>query len=219
MEHGVIGRRAVLLAGAGITARRATAALPVPPADALRFRLIRHDSEIGRHIVTFETRDDTLTVRVAVDSRVTLLSVPIVHYRHRVVETWQGETLTSLTSETDKNGRLGWMNARRTAEGLVVLGSQTDRYIAPDSAIGTTYWNKRMLDGPMISLEDGVLLHPKVTRGAADLIPLASGTSVVADHYRLSGSFNVDIWYDHADTWAGLALTVADGSRIHYERL
>jgi len=215
----MIGRRAVLLAGAGLAARQAVAALPVPPAGGLAFRLVRHGNEIGRHTLTFERQGDTLTARVAVDAVVSFLSVPIVRYTHRVVETWQGGTLVGLVGETDKNGQREWVNARRASEGLVVLGSRAARYIAPESATGTSYWNKRMLDGPMISLEDGVLLRPKVAVHPSETIRLASGGTIAADHYNLSGSFDVDVWYDQADTWAGLAFTVADGSVVHYERL
>jgi hypothetical protein len=207
------------LAGAGLVAHQAGAALPVPPAGTLAFRLIRHGSEIGRHTVTFAPQGEALTVRVAVDALVTFLSIPIVRYAHRVVETWQGGRLIGLDGETDKNGRHEWMNARRGGEGLVVQGSRTARYVAPEGAIGTTYWNRRMVEGPMISLEDGVLLRPKVEVRGADTIPLASGATIAAEHYNLSGAFDVDVWYDRADTWAGLAFTVADGSIVHYERL
>ncbi len=209
----------MMLAAAGIAARQAAAASPVPPDNALAFRLIRHGSDIGRHTLTFERQGDTLTVRVTVDALVSLLSIPIVRYTHRAVETWQGETLVGLTGETDKNGQHEWINARRTSEGMVVLGSQTARYIAPEPATGTSYWNKRMLNGPMISLEDGVLLRPKVAERRTETIPLASGATIPADHYNLSGAFNVDVWYDRTDTWAGLAFDVADGSAVHYERL
>ena len=214
----MIGRRAILLTGACFAAPGAMAALPVPPSGKLAFRLIRHGSEIGHHVLTFERQDDALTVRVAVDALVTFISIPIVHYKHRVVEIWQEGVLAGLAGQTDKNGQREWVNARRTSEGLMVLGSRTQRYIAPEPAYGTTYWNKRMLNGPMISLEDGVLLRPKVMVRPAEPIPLASGETIVANHYNLSGPFNVDLWYDQSDTWAGLSFTVADGSNVHYER-
>lgn len=215
----MIGRRAVLAAGAGLIARPAGAALPVPPSGALAFRMVRHDSEIGRHTLAFEHQGDTLTIDIAVDAAVSLLSIPIYRYRHRLVETWQGETLSGLVGTTDKNGEREWVQAQRTAEGLVVLGSQTQRYIAPEGAIGISYWNRLLMEAPMISLEDGVLLHPTVTVLGAETIRLASGVAIAADHYRIRGTFKADVWYDRADTWAGLELTVADGSTIHYERL
>src|ERR1700687_1310483 len=97
----MIGRRAVLLAGAAAGAPPpASAALPVPPGDRIGFRLIRHGTEIGRHTLTFEQQGDTLTVRISAEARVTLLSIPIVHYTHRVIEVWQDGALASVTGET-----------------------------------------------------------------------------------------------------------------------
>jgi hypothetical protein len=215
----VIGRRAVVLAGAAIPMRQAPAGLPVPASDTLAFRLIRHGSDIGRHTLTFERQGDALTVRVAVDALVTLLSIPIVRYSHRVVEVWQVGELANVTGETIKNGRREWMSARRGSEGLEVLGSQTERYIAPEPAGCTSYWNRRLLNFPMISLEDGVLLRPTVVEERAENIPLASGGTIPAERYNLSGPFKVDLWYDRTDTWASLGLSAADGSYVHYERL
>lgn len=209
----------MLFTGAMAAAPYARAALPVPRADRLDFRIIRHGDEIGRHAVTFEPRGDSLTVRVTVNALVTLLSLPIVRYSHRATETWQGETLIGLTAETDKNGRHQWASARRTNEGLVVLGSQTPRYIAPEPAATTSYWDKHALARPMISLEDGVLLRPKVAEQKAEPIPTAYGGPTVAEHYVLSGAFSVELWYDRSDTWASLAYSAPDGSTVHYERL
>jgi hypothetical protein len=39
-----------------------------------------------------------------------------------------------------------------------------------------------------------VVEHP------AETTPLASGTSVTADHYDPGGAFRVDLWYDQTDT-------------------
>jgi hypothetical protein len=209
----------MLFTGAMAAAGHAAAALPVPRGDRIEFRIIRHGDEIGRHTVTFDRRGGALMVRITVDALVTLLSLPIVRYALRATETWQGETLVGLTSETDKNGRHQWASARRTDEGLVVLGSQTRRYIAPEPAGTTSYWDKRALARPMISMEDGVLLRPKVAEQRPEAIPTAAGAPTVADHYVLSGAFNVELWYDRTDTWASLAYSAPDGSTVHYERL
>jgi hypothetical protein len=191
----------------------------MPSAGTLAFRLIRHGSEIGRQTLTFEHQGDALTVRVAADVLVEILSIPVARYTQRAVETWRGDTLTSLTGETDKNGQKDWMNARRTNEGLVVYGSRAERYIAPDRAGTTTYWNKRTLNAPLISLEDGALLRPKLAMSRAETVPVGTGGEIPADHYSLSGPFNIDLWYDLADTLAGVAFPVVDGSIVRYERL
>jgi len=214
-----VSRRTVLGTTAAVVARPVWAALPVPPNNELAFRLVRHGSEIGRHVVTFENQGDILTVRVAVDALVTMLSIPIVRYTHRAVEVWQAGALTGVTGETNKNGQHEWVKAQRGSEGLVVLGSKTERYVAPEPAACTSYWNRHALERPMISLEDGVLLRPRVVEEPAEPIPLASGGIIPATHYNLSGAFKVDLWYDRTDTWASLGLPAADGSYVHYERL
>lgn len=214
----MITRRAALLGGVCLPLRQPQAA-PVAPADLLAFRLMRLGSEIGRHTLAFERADDTLCVRIAVDVVVSFWSIPIVRYTHRAVETWRGDTLVGLTGETDKNGSRRWMTATRTREGLEVVGSGTEHYIAPEQAIGTTYWNRRMVNGPMISLEDGALLRPDVALRPPEPVRLACGATITADRYSLSGAVDADVWYDRTDTWAGLAVTVPDGSTVHHERL
>ena len=220
-EPNIIGRRAMLLGGAVAVTGAASAAmaLPVPSGGSLAFRMVRHGIEIGTHALTFSHDGEMLTVRIVVDALVTFASIPIARYSHRGVETWRDATLVQLTGDTDKNGTRNWVHAQRTDEGLVVLGSQTKRYISPGSAIPTSYWNKRMLDGPMISLEDGVLLSPKVADLRMESVRLASGQMISADHYSLTGAFAVDLWYDEQRTWAGMAMTVVDGSEVRYERL
>jgi hypothetical protein len=228
----MIGRRAMLvntasLTIAGSTTARAETPIPqgqippgqIPPGKSLAFRLMRHGNDIGRHTVTFEQSGAALTVHVTVDALVTLVSVPIVRYTHRVTETWRSGVLTSLIGETDKNGTREWVKAQREAAGLSVTGSKTEPYVAPEPAGATTYWNKHVLAFPMISLEDGALLRPKVTPAPIETIPLASGATVAADRYNLSGAFNVDLWYDRSGTWASMAFTGPDGSVVRYERL
>jgi len=215
----VIGRRALLMTMASATARRAYAALPVPPGNTLAFRLTRRGDVIGHHTANFERSGKQLTVRVAVDALVTVVSIPLVRYTHRVVEVWSGDTLLSLNGETDKNGQHEWVKAQRSPDGLVVTGSKTERYVAPDPAGATSYWNKHMLEKPMVSLEDGVLQRPKVETRPPETIALASGRSIAAEHYNLSGPFNLDLWYDQSGMWAGMAAAIKDGSIVRYERL
>ncbi len=217
---GLIARRGILAATAtACLARRSAASLPMPFSGRLGFRMIRLGSEIGTHSVTFSREGDSLTVDVVVDAVVRLLSIPLIRYTHRAQEVWRNVRLVALNGDTDKNGEREWMRAQRNDAGLVVTGSQTKRYVAPTAAIPTSYWNKQMLDGPMISLEDGVLLAPKVTNLGSEQIRLASGTAISATHYNLSGAFNVDLWYDATNTWAGMAMTVRDGTQVRYERL
>jgi hypothetical protein len=213
-------RRASLIGAAACLIPVAARAAPaIPSGGALAFRMMRHGSDIGRHDVAFDQDGGTLIARVTVEARVSFAGIPIVRYSHRATETWQGGTLVALSAHTDRNGTVQWADARRDATGaLRVTGSQTKPYAAPADAVPTTYWNQAMLDGPMISAEDGVLLRPVVVDRGLERIRDANGT-LAADHYALTGPFAVDVWYDTARQWAALAFTVVDGSEVRYQRL
>lgn len=74
-------RRATILGMAsGLTAgaRAATATEPT-----LSFRVMRNDSQIGTHVLTFATTDGLRTIRVATDIRVGLGPITFYRYTHR----------------------------------------------------------------------------------------------------------------------------------------
>ncbi|HET7884016.1 MAG TPA: DUF6134 family protein [Acetobacteraceae bacterium] len=210
-----------LLAGAAVLggARFARAGLPVPPDSKLAFRLMRHGSPIGSHMMSFSRDGDALTVHIAVDVLVKFGPIPFVRYTHRNQEVWQHDRLVGFESRTDRNGTPMHVQARWQGSGLAVEGSGTRPYVAPANALATTHWNSNMLRSPMIGTQDGQLIHPAVAAQPEERIKLASGEQIPARHYRLSGDLDLDIWYDSTDTWAGLRFAADDGSVITYERL
>ncbi len=215
----LITRRGLLAGAAAVIGSPAYAGLPVPSADKLAFRLICHGGPIGTHTMTFHRDGDALTVDIAVDVLVKFGPIPFVRYTHRNQELWRRDRLVGFTSQTYRNGTKMHALAQRTDSGVAVDGSGTSPYIAPDNALATTHWNSRMLRGPMIGTQDGMLVHPAVSLQPDDKIRLASGEEIPARHYRLSGDLNLELWYDHNDTWASMRFTVDDGSVISYERL
>jgi Domain of unknown function (DUF6134) len=223
-------RRTLLLgtiAGAAAPGRQAAAmgllpagaGLPIPPSDVLAFQVMRHDTPIGSHTLNFSVTDDTVTVRVAADVVVHFGPIPLVRYVHHNTEIWRGGRLASLQAHTNRNGTQMHMSAHRVAAGLLVEGSGASPYIAPEDALPTTYWNARMLLGPMIGTQDGALVHPKVTAKPVEPVRLASGKEARGRGYSLTGDLDLDLWYDADDRWMSMRFTVADGSVITYERL
>jgi hypothetical protein len=191
----------------------------VPPGDALAFRLMRYGSQIGTHAMAFQQLSDGLDVHIAVQVLVKFGPIPFVRYTHNNLESWRGGSLAALAAQTDRNGTELHMRAWRSQPGLEVEGSGAALYVAPSNALPTTYWNPRMLDGPMIGTQDGMLVRPKVSEVGIERIPLANGATIPTRHYTLRGALNLDLFYDLNDVWAGMTFTVADGSRISYERL
>ena len=212
-------RRALLAGAVTVVGRVAHAGLPVPSDDKLAFRLMRHGAPIGTHTMNFHRDGDALTVDIAVDVLVKFGPIPFVRYTHRNQERWRRDRLVGFVSQTYRNGTKMHVQARRINSGVAVDGSGTSPYVAPDNALATTHWNSRMLRGPMIGTQDGMLVHPAVSLEPDERLRLASGEEIPAKHYKLSGDLNLELWYDVSDTWASMRFTVDDGSVITYERL
>jgi hypothetical protein len=210
----------LLTAGAALAiGRSAQAALPVPQSRELAFRIMRHGSQIGSHVLQFRCNGDSLEVDIAVDVRVSLGPIPLVRYSHRNHESWVADRLVGLDSHTDRNGKALQMSACATSAGLRVEGSGTAPYIAPHNALASTYWYKNVLQGPIIGTQDGMLVRPAISQPQAQPIHLASGAEMPAKRYVLTGDLDVELWYDVRDTWVGMQFSVDDGSVISYERI
>ena len=199
---------------------RAPTLPPVPPGDALAFRLMRHGSPIGTHTVQFQRLPDGMDVHIAVNVKVSFGPIPLVRYTHANIESWRDDELAGLVSHTDRNGTELHMRAWRARPGLEVEGTDTAQYVAPPRALPTTYWNSRMLYGPLIGTQKGTLVRPEVRELAIQHIPLANGQTVASRHFTVRApDMNVDVFYDMNWVWSGLTFTVIDGSLISYQRI
>lgn len=215
----MLTRRTLLYtSGLAICAAPALAALPVPPARKLAFRILRNGSEIGTHALTFAQNGDALAVTVDVDMSVSLGPIRFFHYKHHTIESWSGDTFTSLDSKTDYDGEAAFCTVRRDGDKLTVEGSKAAKYTAPGATLAATHWNKAELNGPMINPENGMLVHPRIADLGMGQVALASGTMVPAHHFSWRGADSLDLWYDAQNDWAGLKATVKDGSELTYEK-
>lgn len=215
----MILRRSLLAAPAIVALTSpAHAALPVPPGGRIGFRILRKGDVIGTHELAFSRNADELAVAIAIDFVVKLGPIPLFRYKHRATERWQGGQFVSLQSKTDHNGAAQFVNARTEASGMVVEGSKTQRYVAPPGAMATTYWNKAMLGPHVINSEDGRLFACTPAALGQESVPTASGATIPARHYTLSGDLNLNLWYDAASQWAHLVFTT-EGNTFDYEKL
>jgi hypothetical protein len=213
----MIGRR-ILLGGLGAAPLGAVrAALPIPAGDQLAFHIIRKGDTIGEHILTFTHDGDALTVAVAADIVVGIGPIAFFRYKHRATVKWKAGQVDSVDAQTNDDGTLRRMTARRDEGGLVVEGSKAGRYIAPAHSLPGTHWDRAMLDAPFINTEDGRLMSPTVTMVGMEKLDVTGGF-VEAQHYTMRGDADLDTFYDLKPSWVGLRFIAKDGSEVRYLR-
>jgi hypothetical protein len=197
----------------------ASAALPVPPGNALKCRAVRNGSEIGTASYLFMPDGNRLIVQLAIDIVIKFGPIPVFRYTHRSIETWYGDELYQVDSKTDDDGTPRYMTARRVGASIQVTGSMTEPYAAPPNALDTTYWDSRTITAPLINCEDGRLLKIKVTPAGENKVKLANGEDILARQYNMRGELKLEFWYDDNNVLSGLRLPAKDGSTVIYERM
>lgn len=182
----------------------AALALPVPQHDRLAFDVYRNGSKIGEQRLRFTRAGGRLRVDNHVALHVKLLAIPVFHYTAHIIEHWQDGAFHKASSVVDDDGRKIDLHLERRASGVAVSGNRVKPYVAPKDALPLTYWNKAMLDGPMINMQTGHTDTPDVTRvGWFKLQAEPSGT-VTAAKYRLTGPIRLSVFYSPKGTWSGL---------------
>ena len=220
-EHGTVSRRSLLAGGALAMAWPVAgqAALPVPAARRIGFRMLRNGAVIGSHQLDFTPQGDTLVVSVAIEILVRMIGIPVYRYSHRATERWRGDRFMGIETSTDRDGSPRVMRAVRGEDGVMrVTGTRTEPYVAPEGVLPTTYWNKAMVQPRLINSEDGRLMDLPLSEGGLEPVRTAQGATLPARRFHYGGELDLTLWYDGAGQWAHLEFT-SEGSTIIYEKL
>ncbi|MEM7023309.1 MAG: DUF6134 family protein [Pseudomonadota bacterium] len=183
-----------------------------PP--SLDFSIFRKDSRIGHHRVRLSTDGDRTIAEIDIEIVVTFAFIPFYRYRHRNREVWANGRLMELQSETDDDGTAFKVSAQANGDELVVEGSEGE-LILPGDIMSTSYWQARTVqEDAWFNTQDGTIARSVVESLAPERI-LAGGRNIEAEHYRLVGDIDCDIWY-HEERWSKLRFAAPDGSIIDY---
>ncbi|HQT74609.1 MAG TPA: hypothetical protein PLX84_11780 [Acidiphilium sp.] len=201
-----IARRGVLAAAAGAMLTPPKLTPPkLPQHRSLAFDVYRNGSHVGVQRLRFLVDGTSLTVDNHVDLKVGLVGIPLFTYRAHIVEHWQRGAFHAATSDIDNDGTRIRLDVERTDAGVVISGNRIARHTAPRDALPLTYWNKAMLDGPMINMQTGHADRPTVTHEGWFRLPAMPSGSVTASRYQLTGPIRLAVYYDKTNTWSGLA--------------
>jgi len=211
----------VFLAIALLFAAPAAASSELAYGPKIEFAAFRNGYQIGSHRLTFEKEGDRLVVTTSIALAVRVIGITAYRYTHSSRELWFGEELNSFESQTDDNGELFTVRARRNLLDLKVERTAPGtaspvQAIMPGSLLPSTHWNvKQTTQGFLLNAQKGMREEIAVTSLARESVKTMSGF-VQAMHYRYEGGVQMEQWFDDRGRWVKSRFVVSDGSIIEY---
>ena len=182
------------------------------------FRVYLDDSEIGYHHFSLVEEDGRRQLVTEAEFQVKFLFITAFRYEHVNVETWQGDCLQEIRSQTDANGRKFAVRGVRDEDALAIEAGDGTREVA--GCVKTfAYWNPDILDEPeLLNSQTGELLQVDIEPVANETVTVR-GEQVPARRYRLlAKNMELDIWYSQDQGhWLALESTVKGGRKLRYE--
>ena len=193
----------------------AASAAGVPTDGVLAFDIVRNGEAIGTHTYHFDRSDDRTEVRIKTDINFRLFFIPVYRFEHQSTEVWQDGKLASLESSTNENGTPVKLQVHRDEDSLMVYGEDgnlhVDREIIPASL-----WNRLVLDRSqtLTTISGNVKKFEVEYVGEKELE--VRGKKITTQHFRLTGEFERELWYDKDDVLVGVRFVASDGSTVAY---
>ena len=193
----------------------AASAAGVPKDGLLAFDIVRNGEAIGTHTYHFDRSGDRTEVRIKTDINFRLFFIPVYRFEHESTEVWQDGKLASLESSTNENGTPVKLQVHRDEDSLMVYGEDgnlhVDREIIPASL-----WNHLVLNRSqtLTTISGNVKKFEVEYVGETELE--VRGKKITTQHFRLTGEFERELWYDKDDVLVGVRFEASDGSTVAY---
>lgn len=187
------------------------------PAPVIGFDVYRKGERIGRHEIAFERSGDGLRVTVDIDLSVSFLFFTAYSYRHRVETLWREGRLVELFATTDDDGREQDVRAEAVQQGLEVTPAAGEPYLAPATALPTTYWHPVTPQADaLLNTQTGELMEVSVRLVEEGVMRRTPWGEVKVDEYLVDGPRDWSLWYDEAGCLAGIGFSTERGTPIEY---
>jgi hypothetical protein len=185
----------VLLVGSG------TGTLAAAETETRRFAIQIDGKPAGSYQMIIRQEADGAVVSSHAHAKVKLGFITLYHYSYLGTETWKNGRLTRLDSTTNDNGDEFTLNAEAQGDNLRLKVNDKERTVS-GKVWTTSYW--RLTDSSRMNT-NVPLLDPdsgKETIGKLEQVGkteiMVGGKKVSCTQYRLSGSVQVDLWFDAA---------------------
>jgi hypothetical protein len=185
--------------------------------DAMVFDVLRDGDKIGEHRLDFEHLDGTLKVSVATEMEVSFAFVTLFRYEHKRVERWRDGELESLAGMTNDDGEEFEVSIVRK-EGFysrTVNGAEEE--IKEPLSVDSLWSKDRLAAGKLFSVASGKSYRVRSNLLGWETIE-AGGAAVEAEHVKLSGEVERDLWYGAAGDLLKVKYEGAEGETFEYVR-
>ncbi len=182
----------------------------------LVFDVLRNDSKVGQHRVSFEQKSDgDLLVNVDFKLNVTFLGLIVYRYSYESTAQWCGDRLVSLLAQQDDDGDKTEVQAR-TENGITTIKGPGKNSNVEASLFPTNHWNAGVLSqSRVINTLNGDVSQVSIRTMGRDFVE-AEGLSIPATGYRYTGDIDTSVWYDDDGRWVKMRFIAKDSSVIEY---
>ena len=179
------------------------------------------DTRFGVHEISFRQDGEDLLADVRIRLRAGLGPVTLFRYEHDSTERWRDGALLGLSGRTLKDGEVFEVSARYQDGVLDVTGLDPELNAVmlelEPSTLTSSHWHGYPADmTKMLNTEHGTVMDTQVEYLGKTEIE-GDGGAILVDHYRLTSSLVLDLYYDENGRWAGCEFE-ARGQQIRYVR-
>lgn len=182
----------------------------------LHFAVLLDGKPIGEHDFAVDRHGDETVIESVARFRVRVAFIPVYHYDHHDHEVWHEGCVTSLSSQTDDNGRKYFVKAASQGRVVAVDTSRGDTAL-PACVRTFAYWDLSLLRDPQL-LNSQTGEYQAVTLTRADPPVGTHGDQTSLQRYELRGQhLAIDLWYSTAGDWVALESKLESGRTLRYE--
>ena len=181
------------------------------------FRVLLDGKEIGYHNYSLVDEDGVQRLSAEAEFAVRFLFITAYRYEHVNHETWQGDCLKQIESETDANGRQFSVRGAMTDEGLAI--ERIDGVSEVPGCVKTfAYWNPEILrEARLLNSQTGEVLDIEVEAMPPETLNVRGQDTKAMKYRLLARNIELEIWYSENDEWLALESTVKGGRKLRYE--
>jgi hypothetical protein len=192
-------------------------ARPATAEDPMVFDVLRDGNKIGEHRLVFERENSTLKVSVETAMTVKFAFLTVFRYEHKRIERWRDGELESLAGMTNDDGTEYEISiVRKEGHYSRTVNGAEEELTGP--VVVDSLWSKdRLSAGKLFSADSDSVYRVRSDLMGRETIE-ASGGPVEAEHYKLSGELDRDLWYGPTGELLKIKYESAEGETFEFVR-